>query len=1833
MKGRLGAAPPRRGCQQPWGSPGGSGSGCGSGRISPRGRRQGPPARSGVLRGRPGPATSWCACPGPLQPPGCGAGSTAASSSTPGASTARTSCRPAWAAGRRAGSGLPPRCPKKDSRATAGTVARDSRLTAGPSSRRGAASRRGGRRVWRSFSSPASLVSTGCPEMFLLLPGRRMACRRPRQRTEAASPSLTGAPASAPLSATQPGATAGPQSGAHLLSSTHGQPVAPPTTATQPALRTRPGRSTQEQPGSQLGTAAHHLPGHPPHTVAQAGSSGQPRPGTWAPSSPLSLPTLLRLGAPSSFQPGPGPGTQPRPASKAATESTGNPKQPSVPGASPCSPQGVPPGAEEQALEELLLQFNRTVQAPDRPLVLEGAAQDLENLTGSPQLLSRAAQASASHALLFLSSRLVQDVSACNVSCVSPAGVAAALFRALGGLLQALDTDRPGSSSGSQQQEGAALREALAALPLVQRALLLSHSPLLPESSLTVTSPALSTTLSSCSAASLPHTSYHLPQPTPLTVTFPSASALAPSLSPHSQVQVQVASFALNPFRRLDKMPMDSVASVDLVALEGPIHIQGLAEEIEIELGREVAAEASSPTALAGSFARFGLEVNITSAEDALLVAVKPRGPLQITLCLGSRPHSNSCLLNTTLPRGRWQEEGAYVWVVPPEKLHCGPGTCYISAEVAPGSQGHRDLSISTIRTGCYHWDSQQQAWSSRGCQVGPRSTLGSTHCLCSHLSFFGRVFLVLPHTVNLQQAGRLLSRVGRNPAGLALLSSLLLGYGAAFLWARWRQRRDAGKVKVTLLADNDARACYPYLVQVFTGFRPRASTSAKVTLTLYGAEGRSEAHLLQHPPSGPCLERGGMDAFLLATQKPLGDLHAIRLWHDNSGPSPSWFVHQVTVSALPARQKWHFLCDSWLAADLDDGQLDRVFVAASEKELLSFGHLFWAGLVERLTQEHLWLSVGTCSPWSPFTRLQRLSCCLALLLCSLLIHIMFWRAQQADDDDGPHSEPGPFLVTWQELVVSVEASALLLPLHLLVVSLFQLLQPPALLPLPPPAAASATGTRVLPPQQVSRAVRLLQELTETVGFLHKNRLCQHRGGAAGPWGSLEQVPELVAALCHLACSYLQCLGDPAETPPQGRACHLLRYLSHTVCDLEAQLRGLDGGHLLRPCDHLQAAEQLGQLRQRLQQQQQQPRPSPEDPRSPSCLPTPSSLRSSFPMEDPPAGWRPPLSRQLPRRWGFICWLLWGSTCLLAAFFTVLYSLELSRGQATHWALTILLSLLQSVLLLQPLKALALTVIFSLLRKREMGQGRAREQQLHRALGRLLRERPLPLTTAGRRDWSDPVYRPPTLRLRAQQTQPAEAKKQQQQQLYSLLQEIVVQVAFLAVLMVLSYTERSPSEFYLTDVLQKSFTPQLGRVQTPAQLYSWARSTLVPGVYGDSRGLAMNGNSFLVGSLRLRQIRAEGAPRRPGAAAPLPLRRPSTSHPEEAEEGSTPTWGPPSPAGGVQESAWIYQSEAALQESPVWGKLALYPGSGYLANLGTNASHAESSLRYLEQNRWLDRQTQALFVEFVVYNANVNLFCAVTLLLEANGGGAFLGSAELQILRLYPNTQSLVQLACAHVTFLLLLLYYVLVQGQRLKQQKGRYLGQKENLLDASTLLFSVAAVSLHVKRGLLAKSILRRRRQDRSSFISFYEVVKVDTGLTYLLAFLVALTTVKLWRLLQLNPRMGLITQTLRKAWGEVLGFLLALLVLLVGYAMAVIALDPVLGSLLIFTSVVSMVFVIMNLLVSALLTTFGREMKAAQACKEESMMQLIQLKIALLFGMKRRAAPPTEAPNEAQD
>lgn len=75
--------------------------------------------------------------------------------------------------------------------------------------------------------------------------------------------------------------------------------------------------------------------------------------------------------------------------------------------------------------------------------------------------------------------------------------------------------------------------------------------------------------------------------------------------------------------------------------------------------------------------------------------------------------------------------------------------------------------------------------------------------------------------------------------------------------------------------------------------------------------------------------------------------------------------------------------------------------------------------------------------------------------------------------------------------------------------------------------------------------------------------------------------------------------------------------------------------------------------------------------------------------------------------------------------------------------------------------------------------------------------------------------------------------------------------------------------------------------------------------------------------------------------------------------------------------SWVYHTEDELDGSSHKGKIASYSGAGYYADLSNNSADSTVIIENLKKNLWIDRGTRVVFMDFSVYNANINLFCIV----------------------------------------------------------------------------------------------------------------------------------------------------------------------------------------------------------------------------------------------------------------
>uniref|UniRef100_A0A8V0Y2B8 Polycystin 1 like 2/pseudo n=1 Tax=Gallus gallus TaxID=9031 RepID=A0A8V0Y2B8_CHICK len=1357
-------------------------------------------------------------------------------------------------------------------------------------------------------------------------------------------------------------------------------------------------------------------------------------------------------------------------------------------------------------------------------------------------------------------------------------------------------------------------------------------------------------------------TSINISSSSSASFTLPTASSLGISGVDDETVDIRMVSFAMNPFFSSDTSfdISGTVGGLSLTGLDGLIiPVSNLKENIEIILPRHSAPQEDRIQLNLGNFSIF--QVNITSENTSIVIQLECEHdiPLILYLGYGYRPNETNYDMKSHLFYKKTTGGETNTWVLSPEELIFGEGTYYfmVSQDMGMDSTVYDGLAIAVtcFASRCVFWDEQQGNWNSYGCQVGPKTNSRSTQCLCNHLTFFGSSFFVIPNAVDVSRTAQLFGTFVDNPVVVTTVGCIFLIYVLVVIWARRKDIQDDAKAKITVLEDNDPFAQYRYLVTVFTGHRRGAATTSKVTLTLYGLEGESEPHHLTDPDT-PVFERGGVDVFLLCTLFPLGELQSIRLWHDNSGDNPSWYVNRVLVHDLAWDQKWYFLCNSWLAVDIGECVLDKVFPVATEQDMKQFSNLFFMKTSKGFQDGHIWYSVFSRSPRSSFTRAQRVSCCFSLLLCTMLTSIMFWGVPK--DPAEQKMDLGKIEFTWQEVMIGFESSLLMFPINLLIVQIFRNTRPrPAMQGTEKkPGKNGRVSPGLPPPPQVTPAISLTPEadIRRIANSLFK-ALKAPSLTSVSDLGKSTNINTLLALVEDIICQQNRAGQEfydeskkkddpvtsskvnslPAEktrspTPEKGM-CERLKHSDYNHClymqlqRVEMELELLGPHKFQMPQSYAQAVRQVQHMKNLLQNQ----------------ICSSASISESS-------------SKGLPWWFVFIAWFLVAATSGVSGFFTMLYGLHYGKENSIKWLISMAISFFESLFITQPLKVLGFAAFFALVLKKV-----EHEDEENTAI-----DGPLPAPGNSRRDSRSNIYRPPP----AADVEKMKISCMKEQKAFALIREILAYLGFLWMLLLVAYGQRDPNSYYLNKHIESSFTEGFHDVYSYEDFFTWAKTTLVKNLYGSYKGFITDGNSKLVGSARIRQVRVKGdsCPISPilqrviqECHAPYSLQTEDTS--DYGEHWNTSVFDISSDL----SSAWHYQSQSKLRGQPVWGKLAIYGGGGYVIHLGTDPQNASRILQYLFNNVWLDTFTRAVFVEFTVYNANVNLFCIVSLMFETNALGAFFTSAELQSVRLYPYTNTLhIFVVAAEVIYFLFIVYYMMVQGKLMKALKWRYFHSKWNLLEMAIILISWSALSVFVKRTILGSRDISYYQERKEHSVSFNETARADAVLGYLIAFLVLLSTVKLWHLLRLNPKLNMITSTLRRAWGDISGFITVIAIMFLAYSIAtnlifgwklcsyktlsdsaetmvslqlgifnyeeILDYSPILGSLLIGSCIVFMTFVVLNLFISVILVAFSEEQKHYQPSEEEEIVDLMLMKLFGFFGIKCKQEEKTGCNNQ---
>ncbi|EDO31496.1 predicted protein, partial [Nematostella vectensis] len=223
----------------------------------------------------------------------------------------------------------------------------------------------------------------------------------------------------------------------------------------------------------------------------------------------------------------------------------------------------------------------------------------------------------------------------------------------------------------------------------------------------------------------------------------------------------------------------------------------------------------------------------------------------------------------------------------------------------------------------------------------GPNSASLSVECLCNHLTSFGGSVFVAPNPIDfdvvLLELGRL-DQTG-NVAVLSTILVFLLLYAVIAVFAWRADRRDKRKVMENPLSENGMGSTVQYEMTVFTGVWRNSGTTANVAIVIHGSEATSEPVVLSPnmSPSRIALASGNADQFVISMASPLGSIEYLNVLHDNTGPSPAWFLNKIIIKDTQNDQQWIFMCNDWIAIDKGSGRINRIILPTSPEEMKTF--------------------------------------------------------------------------------------------------------------------------------------------------------------------------------------------------------------------------------------------------------------------------------------------------------------------------------------------------------------------------------------------------------------------------------------------------------------------------------------------------------------------------------------------------------------------------------------------------------------------------------------------------------------------------------------------------------------------------------------------------------------------------------------------------------------------------------------------------------------------------------------------------------------------------------
>ncbi|XP_055142110.1 polycystin-2-like protein 2 isoform X3 [Symphalangus syndactylus] len=212
-----------------------------------------------------------------------------------------------------------------------------------------------------------------------------------------------------------------------------------------------------------------------------------------------------------------------------------------------------------------------------------------------------------------------------------------------------------------------------------------------------------------------------------------------------------------------------------------------------------------------------------------------------------------------------------------------------------------------------------------------------------------------------------------------------------------------------------------------------------------------------------------------------------------------------------------------------------------------------------------------------------------------------------------------------------------------------------------------------------------------------------------------------------------------------------------------------------------------------------------------------------------------------------------------------------------------------------------------------------------------------------------------------------------------------------------------------------------------------------------------------------------------------------------------------------------------------WGFLGVYRNGGYIFTLSKSKSETKNKFTDLRLNSWITRGTRVIFIDFSLYNANVNLFCIIRLVAEFPATGGILTSWQFYSVKLlrYVSYYDYFIASC-EITFCIFLFVFTTQEVKKIKEFKSAYFKSIWNWLELLLLL--------------LLKST--------EKYSDFYFLACWHIYYNNIIAITIFFAWIKIFKFISFNKTMSQLSSTLSRCIKDIVGFAIMFFIIFFAYA-----------------------------------------------------------------------------------